>query len=374
MEKGSITQKSISVIVQGIIDPVNTQKCLRAIRNHLPDSEIILSTWKGSDVSRLDYDILVLNEDPGASNYDAIRSAKNNINRQLLSTQGGIAKASGKFILKLRSDLILESSAFLFYFDKFSAYDPAFHILTRRLMVPSLFSRFFSDETGRPTPFHLSDWWFFGLAEDMRTYFGETPLVDIEEYSRYKRLRYPSRRPYRDAFFRYTPEQYFCYSFFKRHIPELRFDDWTDFTDENIEWSEKVIANNFIILDPWQHEITNPKYTGISPYKIRGIINFGKFFEYYQKHAVSSQKGIDRLGDTELSMLKLFTITEKALAKQRQNYELSTSYRIGRAVSWLPRQFYCFYRGCKRYGICIAVKLSLKKILAFVNDHSVYYA
>jgi hypothetical protein len=363
-----INSFEISIVVQGSIDKIYTFKCLQSIRNHLPDSEIVLSTWEGADVSGLDYDILVLSKDPGASIYDNIRRARNNINRQLRSTQNGIAKATGKFILKLRSDLVLESSAFLFYFDKFPIYDPVFHIFTQRLMVPSLFSRFFSNETGYPTPFHLSDWWFFGLSEDIRAYFDETPLVDIEEYSDYKKLCYPDKRPYRDALFRYTPEQYFCYNSFKRHIPELHFDDWTDFNDDNIRLSEKLIANNFIILNPWQYEITNLKYTNVSPYKICGIINFKKFLEYYRKYAVS-YPGSGNADDINLSILESFTITEEALAKQRQIYEFSYSYRVGRVISWLPRQFYYFYRGCRQHGIWIAIKLSLRKIPAFINEH-----
>jgi hypothetical protein len=341
---------------------------LESIKTYLPGSEIILSTWEGADVSGLDYDILVLNKDPGASSYDNIRQARNNINRQLRSTKNGIARATRKFILKLRSDLILESSTFLFYFDKFPIYDPACHVFTRRLMVPSLFSRFFSSETGQPTPFHLSDWWFFGLVEDIRAYFDETSLVNIEEYSDYKKLRYPDKRPYRDALFRYTPEQYFCYSFFKRHMPELHFDDWTDFNDENIWFSEKLIANNFIILDPWQHEIINLKYTNISPYKIRGIIDFEKFLEYYKKHAIFSPGSGDTC-DIDLTILELLTITGKALAKQRRIYEFSYPYRIGKAISWFPERFYHFYRGCKQHGVWLAIKLSLKKISTFINEH-----
>ncbi|TXJ44182.1 hypothetical protein EPJ70_08075 [Brachyspira aalborgi] len=58
-----IDTKDISVVVQGAIDKGYTPLCLKSIRKYLPESEIILSTWEGSDVENLDYDVLVLNKD-----------------------------------------------------------------------------------------------------------------------------------------------------------------------------------------------------------------------------------------------------------------------------------------------------------------------
>ena len=51
--------KDISIIVQGAIDIAETPKCLASIRKHLPEAEIILSTWNNEPVEGLDYDVLV---------------------------------------------------------------------------------------------------------------------------------------------------------------------------------------------------------------------------------------------------------------------------------------------------------------------------
>ena len=59
-------KKNISVVVQGPILPFQTAICLKSIRKFLPKAEIILSTWEGSNINDLDYDVLVLNKDPGA--------------------------------------------------------------------------------------------------------------------------------------------------------------------------------------------------------------------------------------------------------------------------------------------------------------------
>lgn len=41
------------------------EKCLLSIHKYLPGATIALSTWKGLDISHLEYDKLVLSVDPG---------------------------------------------------------------------------------------------------------------------------------------------------------------------------------------------------------------------------------------------------------------------------------------------------------------------
>ena len=111
-----IDSSEISVVVQGAISDKFTKRVLVSIRKYLPKSEIILSTWKGSDVSGLSYDILIENEDPGAIILFPQWKQYHNLNRQIVSTQNGIAKASKKYILKIRTDIVLKNRGFLQYF------------------------------------------------------------------------------------------------------------------------------------------------------------------------------------------------------------------------------------------------------------------
>src|SRR6266851_1380389 len=65
--------RDLSVVVQGPVvggrrDPEErqlTRRCLASIRSCLPDAQIILSTWRGSDLAGLPFDVLVENDDPG---------------------------------------------------------------------------------------------------------------------------------------------------------------------------------------------------------------------------------------------------------------------------------------------------------------------
>lgn len=119
----------ISVVIQGAVGTA-TQKCLTSVRRFLPEAEIVLSTWAGADTDALDFDILVQSQDPGGIRHDFaiqnVKNSSNNFNRQLLSTNAGLAKATRQYALKLRSDLMLQGTGFLTYWDLFPARNQAY--------------------------------------------------------------------------------------------------------------------------------------------------------------------------------------------------------------------------------------------------------
>lgn len=280
-----IDSSDISVVVQGAISQEITPKCLRSIREQLPNCEIILSTWQGADITNLEYDKIILNKDPGARYFDVAGRIYNNCNRQLLSTQAGLDAASRKYILKFRTDFILENTEFLKYWNEFKLRDREYTFFEHRVLADIIFTRFASDITGYPMPFHVSDFWMFGLANDVRQYFGQTDLVadtDLGEYDN----KYPYKRPYPQMTFRYAPEQYYCYSFAKRFLPELKFEDWTDWNTQNIELSDKVLFNNFVFLSFEQSGIWSEKHASalLNGNNVYGIINFYYYQEQYKKY------------------------------------------------------------------------------------------
>ena len=126
--------KNLSIIVQGEVT-YTLGKLLVRIRKKLRGAEIILSTWKGADVRGLDYDVLVLSDDPGAILMSDKMQTYNNLNRQLVSTQEGLKKATGKYAMKLRSDMILTSDKFLDYFDKFQARSDKYNLFEHKILT-----------------------------------------------------------------------------------------------------------------------------------------------------------------------------------------------------------------------------------------------
>src|SRR5258708_318244 len=122
-----LNSHDFSIVVQGPIHSSPgckgerdiTIRCLTSIRTFLPGAEIVLSTWQGENTEGLDYDVLVKSEDPGAVAFTKAQPpiGFNNINRQIVSTQAGLAAATCTFALKFRGDLFLESNGILHHGD-----------------------------------------------------------------------------------------------------------------------------------------------------------------------------------------------------------------------------------------------------------------
>lgn len=279
-----IDTKDISVILQGPIEIPVTKDCIESIRKHLPESEIILSTWKGSYVDELDYDILILNEDPGAKICDSINMVTNNANRQLISTKNGIIKSTKKYIFKVRTDSIILNNNFLNYFNKFNVYNNKYKIVNSRIIVSSIYSKEYSCENLFKVLFHPSDFFMFGYANDIKDYFIDTPIINDIELSNYP-LKYPNRIPFKAFFFRYAPEQYFCYSWVKRHFNNIIFDDWSDWHYTNLEQSINILYNNFVFLETEQSGFYNKKhaYYFDNINAMPGLISYNTFQNNYKK-------------------------------------------------------------------------------------------
>lgn len=254
--------KDISVVVQGAINKEITPKCLASIRKYLPNAEIILSTWEGSHTDVLDADIIVKSKDPGVSsfNYHPGISFPVNTNRQLVSVQEGLKKCSRKYTLKFRTDFYLENANFLNFFDDYTKRNTEFSFFSRRVITCSLFARRFSEVTGFPTLYHPSDFFFFGFTEDIKDYFFETPL---DEKNEYYHCEFPDRKIYPFLTAKFTPEQYYCVEWAKRHSNKIDFKDNSCWSREKLAISDEVLFNNFIFLNPRQIGIRAPKFDSI---------------------------------------------------------------------------------------------------------------
>ena len=270
-----IESEDISIVVQGAINETETIKCLKNIRKYLPNAEVILSTWEGSDVKDLNglYDILVLNKDPGFGYYykTETKVKLNNLNRQLYSTQEGLKRATKKYAMKVRSDIILTNANFLKYFDLYPKRDKKYSLFKHKILTSTVFSRFvFNDYlNGNRFPeikinFHVSDWWFFGLKEDLNLYFN-IPLAVEPDFSNYYRQEENKEKlnPYlylEESYIQFSPEQYFAIKCFEKHFNNVKILHAGDVSDENFELSRKFLINNFIFTEYEQSGIYAKKY------------------------------------------------------------------------------------------------------------------
>ncbi len=258
--KNIIDFKDITVIVQGPVYK-STSQVICSIKKYLPGAKIILSTWEGENIEGISCDRILFNKDPKSYICNKDSLIYTNINRQLKAIQNAFQFVKTKYAMKLRSDLYLTDNKFLEYFDDFPVSNANSMFFKHRVIVSSLTSKLYSDFPGhndRLLPFHVSDWFLFGLTEDVKDYFS-TPLIENEKcFSQYF-YKYPQKNPVPSFAFRYAPEQFFCYNWAKKYI-DINFDDWTDYNDENQQIAQEIYANNFIFLDTIQHGLYSNKH------------------------------------------------------------------------------------------------------------------
>lgn len=168
--------EDITVVVQGPVqslperrqDEGITVRCLGSVRTHLAGAHIILSTWNNQDLNGLDYDELVINADPGANicGYDRRgEPRRENTNRQIVSTAGGLHRVKTRYALKLRADNYLTGSGFKELQQRYVERCEEFQILLERVVVTNTLARRYYH--GRRVAFFLSDFFDFGLTEDL---------------------------------------------------------------------------------------------------------------------------------------------------------------------------------------------------------------
>jgi hypothetical protein len=262
--------RDLSFVVQGAIDhsisPMTgeavTRSCLGSLRRYHPGAEIILSTWHGQQLDGLDYDVLVLNDDPGAWNAlrpDAGAVKLDNTNRQIVSTKNGLHHASRKYAAKVRSDMIFRGSQWMRHYDRYPRRADKWRIFKERLITCSMWAR----DPHCPyslQPLHPPDWVHIGLKEDVLLLW-DVELQPEPESSQWflNRGPVPLPPPADPDIRRYSPEQYLWRTLLAKYGP-VQFEFRGDICDYNIELTKLSFANNLIILDLKQFPFVVHKY------------------------------------------------------------------------------------------------------------------
>lgn len=244
-----VSSDIISVIIQGPLDRGTTSQCIHSIRTHLPESELIISTWKNQSFSELPpVEKIVVSEDPGA--FQDIRFNQININRQIISTQRGLEHCSRPFVLKFRADLILESPSIAFTSNRRHRTHSIFQ------HTPFVIGNLFTISPRRGFRlFNASDIVMFGHKADMNEYWS-TPLACEENLLLTTPKLFGNHSG--TTLQRCVPEQYLFLSWLRRRgIPiDLSYID--EFSPELLVTAEKYLAANFIIASTQKTGITYP--------------------------------------------------------------------------------------------------------------------
>ncbi|WP_421218174.1 WavE lipopolysaccharide synthesis family protein [Aeromonas jandaei] len=269
----------ITFLVQGPIRE-RTREALNSIRILFPGSIIILSTWKGEDLSELEYDEIVLNDDPGCLDIYLEGKVVNseNTNRQIYSVANGLLYVKTMYCVKTRTDIEFKHDGFLNIYKKNIDRYPR-HIEHMRLRQRVLIS---SINTPNPSCFlhyvcQVSDWFFFGLTEDLKTIWCQK-LISQSEY--YHNEDFVPDREYKNKFLfgRFSSEQLITLGFLGKFTEKTP----SYFRDNSfIDFSNKLIASEFISVEPNKIGFTFLKYQNYCELNLRNFKNLKSYMAFY---------------------------------------------------------------------------------------------
>lgn len=276
-----VPSEQISVVIQGplyrtLAPARGIDAVIASVRKFLPHAEIIVSTWADENLGGIDADAVVTAADPGV--LVDFNGNRHNTNRQIVSTVTGIQASSRKHVLKLRSDHILTGSQIAVLGGYDSRVTAADRLLRQPVTVTTLFIR---NPAKVPFLFHLSDLVQFGAREDMLGFWDQSLMLQHEVFA---------NEPYKNPIgnfvgysaMRMTPEQCLMLGFMRKKGYDISLETPGEISPELLRLSDKLLADNFRVLDWDTCEVDFPerfRKTGYSlktVYKAAELIEAGK--------------------------------------------------------------------------------------------------
>ena len=279
-----VTDQDITVVLQGPVlpGPAGTAECLRRTRQVLPRSRYVLSTWRDSPVSSLDVDHVVVSEDPGGLPGIKRRdgaATPNNVNRQILSTRQGLREAETRYAIKLRTDCSLDHASFLALYARVQEAGNRPRIVASSLFTldPSMFEQL---------SYHVSDWFQFGDTEALLTYWSG-PFMSLQDATYYERHPHAPHATFMDRRFRsrLAVEQFMAVHYASAcgyPVPSYH----NDVRTEVVDGYRRCLAEQFIIVDPWDLGLRFTKYEWAyrSSFQRLNCLLFSDWYDLYLKY------------------------------------------------------------------------------------------
>ncbi|MBN8133424.1 WavE lipopolysaccharide synthesis family protein [Vibrio vulnificus] len=251
--------KEITFIVQG---PVTTSdsliKVLESIKLNYKDSKVVLSTWDNVEISdeiSCLCDNVIQSPDPGCNvpiGYPPI-----NVNRQLVSSRVGLETVKTKYTIKTRTDIVFTNDNLLHLSFFNESPIPGYKLGESRVIISNLNSR--DHSSGLKVAFWLSDFIFFGLANDVYEMFNINNM-DESVSGYFKNDIHPVYFLDKSHVSQYTPETYIAYSNFKKINKTNILHDTYYYDHELFCEYEKYLIGNFVVYNSEQLGIESLKY------------------------------------------------------------------------------------------------------------------
>lgn len=287
MNNSEIQDNDISIVMQGPIYKDNILEYANhcAIwRENLPNSEIICVVSTSDIFQNHEKNILSIcdklkNDKKIVASLEKIKKISDKLiflgndiplyslksdtglcngNLQIEAAQAGLKYAKRKYVLRIRSDAIFFDTRFINFYEK-NYLKPRGRtaIFEQRVMITNTFT--LNPYAMERLPFHWSDWFHFGLLEDVKKLW-DIPNIPVSNSLFYKIKPYlPYSNIFERKFFhRVGVEQHINYNFFKKHIPNLKLDYHNDISsrDKSIE----ILKDNFVVCNAYDIGFFFEKY------------------------------------------------------------------------------------------------------------------
>ncbi len=225
-----------------------TWRALESVRRVFPGAQVILSTWTGSDLHRLEADVIVSSADPGPAvcRRPGVEDYVNGVNRSIVSTLAGLRAATRPYAVKLHSDCELIHDGMLWHWQAHSERCDELRVFTDRIICGELFSR---DPYITSFLFHPADVFHFGRTEDLLRLW-DLRLAPAEETERWRESRF--NRPWvmpEGLPIRYVPAQYLWIAALKKAGYDFSLRHCMELPHSLVGASELSLLNNFSLID-----------------------------------------------------------------------------------------------------------------------------
>jgi len=221
---------------------------VESIHKYFPYSPVVISTWESErKFTFTSKEKLIFSQDPG-SQLRYLDGEKNNINRQIKSSQVALSQVNTEFSVKVRSDLVFHSNNLLRVLPlidgkssstgKFALFEQRIVVLDRLTFSPARFP-------SAGLSLHVSDHFQMGRTDDLSSFwniprinqFDETAFFSDAVRNEDMLLHIP----------RWRAEQYFWIMNIKKRFPDLgTLDSWKSSESDLNFKSEEFFFDNII--------------------------------------------------------------------------------------------------------------------------------
>ena len=270
----TIQNKNITFVLQGpiLIDEKDgdnlrsTSHICKKIRTLFPESKIIVSTWQNSDLSNIDCDVILENEDPGPVLQNS-QDICNNVNRMIVSSLQGIRAVDTEYAVKMRTDSYVNSDAFIRLYIKYLAQ------VKRHSSIVSkpILTHYYGAKVN--AGYALCDWFHFGKTSDLLNLW-DIPYVTREQATYFDdatKQKLTLCRPFPhnniNSTFQYSNEQHLYTSFLKKNGFNVLLPDCGQHLT-NCLYSEMLIEQSsmFVFSSAKMLDLYNYKYPYFEKY------------------------------------------------------------------------------------------------------------